>query len=194
MKRICAVMIGLALLVVTPGLATADSTHQQAINVVIQRALSQRGVPYAYGGGNIAGPSLGTAAVDTPVGAAAPVSALIRCTVTSAPLASTSALSLLLRRTSGHAGSDSIRPGWSLRIRRRRDQDAAVVGRAVQGRPESAAVASVARRLDLLRHRWQPKCRALHRQRADGGGHRSCRHGVAGTYFGMTPYLTRIIG
>ena len=68
MKRICAVMIGLALLVVTPGLATADSTHQQAINLVIQRALSQRGVPYAYGGGNIAGPSLGTAAVDTPVG------------------------------------------------------------------------------------------------------------------------------
>jgi len=70
MKRICAVMIGLALLVVTPGLATADSTHQQAINLVVQRALSQRGVPYAYGGGNVAGPSLGTASVDTPVGAA----------------------------------------------------------------------------------------------------------------------------
>ena len=70
MKRICAAMIGLALLVATPGLATADSTHQQAINLVIQRALSQRGVPYAYGGGNVAGPSLGTASVDTPVGAA----------------------------------------------------------------------------------------------------------------------------
>jgi cell wall-associated NlpC family hydrolase len=72
MKRICAVMIGLALLVATPGLATADSTHQQAINLVIQRALSQRGVPYAYGGGNVAGPSLGTASVETPVGAADP--------------------------------------------------------------------------------------------------------------------------
>jgi cell wall-associated NlpC family hydrolase len=70
MKHICAVMIGLALLVATPGLATADSTHQQAINLVIARALSQRGVPYAYGGGNVSGPSLGTASVDTPVGAA----------------------------------------------------------------------------------------------------------------------------
>jgi cell wall-associated NlpC family hydrolase len=70
MKRICAVMIALALLVATPGTATADSTRQQAINAVIARALSQRGVPYAYGGGNTAGPSLGTASVDTPVAAA----------------------------------------------------------------------------------------------------------------------------
>jgi cell wall-associated NlpC family hydrolase len=70
MKRIFAVVISLALLVPTPGLATADSTRQQAINFVIKRALSQRGVPYAYGGGNAAGPSLGSAAVDTPVGAA----------------------------------------------------------------------------------------------------------------------------
>jgi cell wall-associated NlpC family hydrolase len=71
MKRICAVIIALALLVATPGIATADSTRQQAINAVIARALSQRGVPYAYGGGNTAGPSLGTASVDTPVAAAA---------------------------------------------------------------------------------------------------------------------------
>jgi cell wall-associated NlpC family hydrolase len=63
-------MIALALLVATPGIATADSTRQQAINAVIARALSQRGVPYAYGGGNTAGPSLGTASVDTPVAAA----------------------------------------------------------------------------------------------------------------------------
>jgi cell wall-associated NlpC family hydrolase len=70
MKRICAVMIGLALLVATPGLATADARNQQAINLVIQRALSQRGVPFAYGGGNIAGPSVGTASVDTPAGIA----------------------------------------------------------------------------------------------------------------------------
>src|SRR6202163_1314717 len=70
MRRICAVMIALALLVAAPGIATADSTRQQAINAVIARALSQRGVPYAYGGGNSAGPSLGTASVDTPVGAA----------------------------------------------------------------------------------------------------------------------------
>jgi cell wall-associated NlpC family hydrolase len=70
MRRTCAVMIALALLVATPGIAMADSTRQQAINAVIARALSQRGVPYAYGGGNTAGPSLGTAAVETPVGAA----------------------------------------------------------------------------------------------------------------------------
>ncbi len=62
MRRICAVAIGVALLVATPGLATADTntwtgTHQQAIDYVIQRGLSQRGVPYVYGGGNAAGPS-----------------------------------------------------------------------------------------------------------------------------------------
>jgi cell wall-associated NlpC family hydrolase len=72
MKRIFAVAISLAMLVATPGLAAADSTHQQAINVVIARALSQRGVPYAYGGGNVSGPSLGTASVDTPAPAAPP--------------------------------------------------------------------------------------------------------------------------
>ena len=70
MRRICAVMIALALLGATPGIATADSTRQQAINAVIARALAQRGVPYAYGGGNAAGPSLGTASVNPPVGAA----------------------------------------------------------------------------------------------------------------------------
>jgi cell wall-associated NlpC family hydrolase len=70
MRRICAVMIALALLGATPGIATADSTRQQAINAVIARAVSQRGVPYAYGGGNAAGPSIGTASVNTPVGAA----------------------------------------------------------------------------------------------------------------------------
>ncbi len=70
MRRIYAVMIALALLVATPGIAMADSTRQQAINAVIARALSQRGVPFAYGGGNTAGPSLGTVAVETPVGAA----------------------------------------------------------------------------------------------------------------------------
>ena len=72
MKRILAVMIGLAMLVMTPGLASADSTHQQAINAVIARALSQRGVPYAYGGGTVSGPSLGTASVETPDAQAGP--------------------------------------------------------------------------------------------------------------------------
>src|SRR6478735_6669138 len=112
MKRICAVMIGLALLVVTPGLATADSTHQQAINLVIQRALSQRGVPYAYGGGNVAGPSLGTASVDTPVGAA-------DASVHADPLpGAVGATGLNLSPVAGPVAeprvsrSDSIRPVW----------------------------------------------------------------------------------
>lgn len=53
------------LLVAKPGLATADTNsvpvgQQQAINNVIARGLSQRGVPYLYGGGNAAGPTRGT--------------------------------------------------------------------------------------------------------------------------------------
>src|SRR5262245_26457115 len=72
MKRIFVVMIGMAMLIATPGVATADATHQQAINLVIQRALSQRGVPFAYGGGNGSGPSLGTVAVETPAPVADP--------------------------------------------------------------------------------------------------------------------------
>jgi cell wall-associated NlpC family hydrolase len=71
MRRMYAVMIALALLVATPGIAMADSTRQQAISAVIARALSQRGVPFAYGGGNMSGPSLGTVAVETPAPAAA---------------------------------------------------------------------------------------------------------------------------
>jgi len=62
MKRIYALVLGLALVAVTPGLATADPStraagHQQAVDLVISRALAQRGVPYTYGGGNSAGPS-----------------------------------------------------------------------------------------------------------------------------------------
>jgi cell wall-associated NlpC family hydrolase len=75
MRRICALAIGLAMLVGTPGLASADSwqgTRQQAISYVITRALSQRGVPYAYGGGNVSGPSLGTTQSSTPAAPAGP--------------------------------------------------------------------------------------------------------------------------
>lgn len=66
MGRLCAFAIGLALLAATPGIAAADAYtrpvgNQQAINYVIARGLSQRGVPYTYGGGNAAGPTLGTA-------------------------------------------------------------------------------------------------------------------------------------
>lgn len=54
--------LSLAMLVATAGLASADpgsASRQQAINLVIQRALSQQGVPFSYGGGNVSGPSLG---------------------------------------------------------------------------------------------------------------------------------------
>jgi cell wall-associated NlpC family hydrolase len=72
MKRICALVLGLALVAVTPGLATADPStrpagHQQAVDLVISRALAQRGVPYTYGGGNSAGPSQRPASVPLPL-------------------------------------------------------------------------------------------------------------------------------
>jgi len=64
MRRIYALAISVALLMATPGLASADPytapvSRQQAIQYVISRALAQRGVPYTYGGGNASGPTLG---------------------------------------------------------------------------------------------------------------------------------------
>ncbi|BBZ13975.1 NlpC/P60 family peptidoglycan-binding protein RipD [Mycobacterium branderi] len=65
MKRVYAVAASLAVLaapaVVNPGVAAADQRtgYGQPIDVVIQRALSQRGVPYVYGGGNASGPTNG---------------------------------------------------------------------------------------------------------------------------------------
>lgn len=72
MRRIYAVVICLALSLATAGTASAElfplpTRNQQAIDVVIARALSQRGVPFAYGGGNAAGPTLGN-----PAGSSAP--------------------------------------------------------------------------------------------------------------------------
>jgi cell wall-associated NlpC family hydrolase len=74
MKRICALLIGLAVLLATPGIAAADpfgrpARNQQAIDFVIQRALSQRGVPFTYGGGNANGPSVGVPQAVTPLAA-----------------------------------------------------------------------------------------------------------------------------
>ena len=66
MRRVYAVMISLAMLMAAaPGLATADNyagpaVRQQAIKDVIARALSQRGVPFTYGGGSASGPSAST--------------------------------------------------------------------------------------------------------------------------------------
>lgn len=65
MRRTLALVIGLVMLVATPGLAAADpyqrpARNQQAVDYVITRALSQRGVPFSYGGGNATGPTLGS--------------------------------------------------------------------------------------------------------------------------------------
>ena len=100
MRRIFAIAISLAVLVVTPGVAAADpvglaGNTQQAVNYVIQRALSQRGVPYTYGGGNIAGPSRRPDPQPAPPGALAPALApaqtpgLLFAPTGASPLAST---------------------------------------------------------------------------------------------------------
>jgi cell wall-associated NlpC family hydrolase len=73
MRSIYALAITLALLVVTPGLATAQpyprpTGTQQAIQVVIARGLSQRGVPFSYGGGDVNGPTRGSGPSDNAIG------------------------------------------------------------------------------------------------------------------------------
>lgn len=78
MRRIYAVVICLVLSLATAGTASAELfplpiRNQQAIDLVIARALSQRGVPFAYGGGNTSGPTLGNPASDgTPAPAEPP--------------------------------------------------------------------------------------------------------------------------
>ena len=70
MRRVLVLVIGFALLMATPGLAMAQparsATNQKAVETVIARALSQRGVPFAYGGGGASGPSKGTVALPEP--------------------------------------------------------------------------------------------------------------------------------
>lgn len=64
MKRVCATAIALTA-ALAPALSAAPAgadprpqTGQgQLVDIVIQRALSQRGVPYVYGGGDISGPT-----------------------------------------------------------------------------------------------------------------------------------------
>ena len=79
MRRVLVLVIGFALLMATPGFATADTrsaTNQKAVELVIARALSQRGVPFAYGGGGATGPSKGTVAAPEPDQAATDAGAL----------------------------------------------------------------------------------------------------------------------
>ncbi|MCV7068982.1 NlpC/P60 family peptidoglycan-binding protein RipD [Mycolicibacterium houstonense] len=66
MRRTFALLLGLAFLVATPGLAGAApleraTGNQRYVDYVIARALSQRGVPFSYGGGDMNGPTRGVA-------------------------------------------------------------------------------------------------------------------------------------
>lgn len=73
MRRIYALVIGVALLVVTPGIAIAapyprTAANQQAVEQVIARGLAQRGVPFSYGGGDANGPTLGSGTAENVAG------------------------------------------------------------------------------------------------------------------------------
>jgi len=64
MKRIGVALMSLLLLILAPALvsveaAAAPVSRDQAVNLVLTRALAQRGVPYSWGGGDINGPSVG---------------------------------------------------------------------------------------------------------------------------------------
>jgi cell wall-associated NlpC family hydrolase len=61
------------MLMATAGLAAAQpyprpTGNQKAIDYVIARALSQRGVPFSFGGGNAAGPTRGSGPAENAVG------------------------------------------------------------------------------------------------------------------------------
>lgn len=73
MKRFYAYVIGVALLVATPGVAIAapyprPAANQQAIDQVIARGLAQRGVPFSYGGGDVNGPTRGSGTAENVAG------------------------------------------------------------------------------------------------------------------------------
>ena len=76
MKRLYLFAAGLAMLaaaLLAPAVASADPVvrpmdYQQATDVVIMRGLSQRGVPYAWGGGGVTGPTRGRGSGITTVG------------------------------------------------------------------------------------------------------------------------------
>ena len=64
MKRVLTLLIGMivmtaGLLAVSPAVSAAPVSRDQAVQLVINRGLAQRGVPYSWGGGDINGPSLG---------------------------------------------------------------------------------------------------------------------------------------
>ena len=80
MKRISALAIGftvsVAAVLAPAGIASAEpytrpANHQQLIDVVVKRAVSQQGVPFTYGGGDSSGPTRRPASVPVPAPTAA---------------------------------------------------------------------------------------------------------------------------
>ena len=64
MKRKGSALVGLVLLILMNTLGSfsasaAPVTREQAVSYVVARGLAQRGVPYSWGGGDIAGPTAG---------------------------------------------------------------------------------------------------------------------------------------
>jgi cell wall-associated NlpC family hydrolase len=73
MRRIYALVVGLTVLLATPGVANADTltgsvNNQQLIQYVMARGLSQRGVPFSFGGGDSTGPTRGSGPTDNALG------------------------------------------------------------------------------------------------------------------------------
>ena len=64
-RAITSTAVGLVLLILMTALGSfsassaAPVTREEAVNYVIARGLAQRGVPYAWGGGDISGPTAG---------------------------------------------------------------------------------------------------------------------------------------
>ncbi|MGV0685909.1 NlpC/P60 family peptidoglycan-binding protein RipD [Mycolicibacterium thermoresistibile] len=72
MRRVFALVISLAVLVATPAVAAAypsyPTRNHQAVKVVLERALSQQGVPFSYGGGDASGPTRGSGTAANAIG------------------------------------------------------------------------------------------------------------------------------
>ncbi len=72
-KRVYALAMSLVVLFAIPGLLAPTATaapvgRDQYVNLVIQRGLAARGIPYAWAGGDINGPTLGKGPSEAVVG------------------------------------------------------------------------------------------------------------------------------
>ena len=160
MERIYAFAISLALLVATPGLATADTYtrpagNQQAIDYVIARGLSQRGIPYTYGGGNAAGPTRGTEQQDVSIVGVDPRANIVGFDASGLMLYAFAGVGIKLPRSSGE----------QYKVGRKIAPTQALPGDLIFFGPEGSH-----------------KRRDVPGKRADAGGHRSRRHGFAGPH------------